>query len=64
MRMVADRIDAMLADKAYDAAAIRKDLANDDIEALFPARATAATRRRMTEPSTAGANRSSGCLTS
>jgi transposase len=38
MRMIADRIDAMLADKGYDADAIRKELANADIEAVIPAK--------------------------
>jgi transposase len=38
MRMIADRIDAMLADKGYDADAIRKELANANIEAVIPAK--------------------------
>ena len=38
MRMIADRIDALLADKGYDADAIREELANSDIEAVIPAK--------------------------
>jgi transposase len=36
MAMIADRIDALLADKGYDADAIREELANADIEAVIP----------------------------
>lgn len=38
MRMIADRIDALLADKGYDADAIRQELADAEIEAVIPAR--------------------------
>lgn len=38
MRMIADRIDALLADKGYDADAIREALASADIEAVIPAK--------------------------
>jgi transposase len=34
--MLADRIEALLADKGYDADAIRKGLAKADIEAVIP----------------------------
>ena len=34
--MLADRIEALLADKGYDADAIRQELANADIEAVIP----------------------------
>jgi transposase len=37
MRMLADRIDALLADKGYDADAIRQELADAEIEAVIPA---------------------------
>ncbi len=40
MRMVANRIDALLADKGYDADAIREDLADAEVEAVIPAKAT------------------------
>ena len=39
MRMVADRIDALLADKGYDADAIREELADAEVEAVIPAQA-------------------------
>lgn len=38
IRMVTDQIDALLADKGYDADAIREDLANAKIEAVNPAK--------------------------
>ena len=38
MRMIADRIDALLADKGYDADAIRDELASANIEAVIPAK--------------------------
>ncbi len=38
MRMIADRIDALLADKGYDADAIRQELADAEIEAVIPAK--------------------------
>jgi len=34
--MLADRIDALLADKGYDADAIRQKLAKTDVEAVIP----------------------------
>lgn len=39
MRMI-DRIDALLADKGYDADAIRNELASADIEAVIPAKSS------------------------
>lgn len=39
MRMVTDRIDALLADRGYDADAIRDELANANVEAVIPAKA-------------------------
>jgi IS5 family transposase len=38
MRMIADRIEALLADKGYDADAIRKELEKAEIEAAIPAK--------------------------
>lgn len=38
MRMIADRIDALLADKGYDADAIREELASTGTEAVIPAK--------------------------
>ena len=38
VRMIADRIDALLADKGYDADAIREELARADMEAVIPAK--------------------------
>jgi len=39
MRLVADRIDALLADKGYDADAVREELAGARIEAVILAKA-------------------------
>lgn len=38
MRMIADRIDALLADKGYDSDAVRDTLTSMDVEAVIPAR--------------------------
>ena len=38
MRMVADRVDALLADRGYDADAIREELADANVEAVIPAK--------------------------
>lgn len=38
MRVIADRINALLADKGYDADAIRQELADAEIEAVIPAK--------------------------
>ena len=38
MRMIAYKIDALLADKGYDADAIREQLAQAEIEAVIPAK--------------------------
>jgi IS5 family transposase len=47
--MLADRVEALLADKGYDADSIREELAKADGEAVIPAkRATAAYRSRTT----------------
>ena len=37
-RMLAEHVDALLADKGYDADAIRDTLANADVEAVIPAK--------------------------
>jgi transposase len=37
-RMISDRIEAFLADKGYDADAIRQEIAEADIEAVIPAK--------------------------
>ena len=37
-RMLAERIEALLADRGYDADAIRQELAKADIEAVIPAK--------------------------
>lgn len=34
--MIADKIEALLADKGYDADAIREELANAEVEAVIP----------------------------
>jgi len=36
--MIADRIEALLADKGYDADAIREEIAKAEIEAVIPAK--------------------------
>lgn len=46
MRMVADWIDALLADKGYDADAIRDCLADAKVDAVIPAK----TNRRNPAP--------------
>ncbi|WP_245442522.1 transposase [Mesorhizobium hawassense] len=38
LRMTADKIEALLADKGYDADAIREELAKAEIEAVIPAK--------------------------
>ena len=38
MRMVADRIDALLADKGYDSDAVRDTLTSMNVEVVIPAR--------------------------
>jgi transposase len=37
-RMIADKIEALLADKGYDADAIREELTKADVEAVIPAK--------------------------
>ena len=37
-RMIADKIEALLADKGYDADAIRVELAEAEVEAVIPAK--------------------------
>jgi transposase len=36
--MIADKIEALLADKGYDTDAIREELANAEVEAVIPAK--------------------------
>lgn len=36
--MIADKIEVLLADKGYDADAIREELANAEVEAVIPAK--------------------------
>ena len=62
--MIADRIEALLADKGYDADAIRQEIAKAGVEAVIPAKATAALPPRMIARNTAGATLSSACSTS
>ena len=38
MRMIADKIEALLADKGYDADAIREEIASAKIEAVIPSK--------------------------
>ncbi|BCH33368.1 hypothetical protein MesoLjLc_52980 [Mesorhizobium sp. L-8-10] len=54
--LIADRIEAMLADKGYDAGATREEIAKAEVEAVIPA--TAATRPSMAKANTDGATRS------
>jgi transposase len=44
--------DALLADKGYDADAIRADLADRNIQAVIPGRSNRARKSNMTAPST------------
>jgi transposase len=45
-RMIGDRIEAFLADRGYDADAIREEIARADVEAVIPAK----TNRRTPIP--------------
>ncbi|WP_380784436.1 transposase [Sphingomonas sp. R86520] len=62
--MLADRIEALLADKGYDADAIRQELARADVEAVIPTKSN----RRIPIPhvarNTVGAISSSVCSAS
>jgi hypothetical protein len=62
--MLADRIEALFADKSYDADAIRQELTKADVEAVIPTKVTAAFRSRMIARNTVGAVSSSACLAS
>jgi transposase len=58
LRMVADKIEALLADKGYDADAIREELARADIEAVIPA------RRNRKDPTPHDPENTSGVISS
>ncbi|MEG3168196.1 hypothetical protein U1737_08335 [Sphingomonas sp. LB3N6] len=45
--MLADQIEALLADKGYDADAIRQELAMADVEAVIPPKVAASYRSRI-----------------
>ncbi|MGI4957065.1 MAG: hypothetical protein ACRYGI_05625, partial [Janthinobacterium lividum] len=62
--MLADRVDALLADKGYDADTIRAELAEADVEAVIPTKSTAGYRSRMIARNTAGGTSLSACSTS
>jgi len=53
--MISDRIEALLADKGYGAAAIREGTAGAEINAVIPQRATGVIRSRTTSQNTDGA---------
>lgn len=48
LRMLGDRIKALLADRGYDADAIRAEIAVAGVEAVIPPKATAASQSRTT----------------
>ncbi|WP_082452920.1 transposase [Sphingomonas sp. Leaf208] len=66
--MLADRIEALLADKGYDADAIRQELARNSPGRMsrrsFQPKVTAAYRSRMIARNTVGAISSSACSAS
>jgi hypothetical protein len=61
--MIGERVEAFLADRGYDADAIREQIAAAGVEAVIRPRAIAAIRSRMTRLNTAGATWSSACST-
>lgn len=63
-RMIGDRIEAFLADRGYDADAIREEIAAAGVEAVIPAKSNRRNQPRTTERNTAGAIWSSVCSTS
>jgi IS5 family transposase len=62
--MIADKIEALLADKGYDADAIREELTKADVEAVIPAKSNRRGPSRTTAKNIAGATSSSACSTS
>ena len=63
-RMLGDRIEALLADKGYDADAIRAELAAAGVEAVIPTKGNRRVPSRTIARNTAGAISSSACLAS
>ena len=62
--MIADRIEALLADKGYDSDAIRQEIAKAGVEAVIPAKSNRRAPTRMIARNTVGATLSSACSTS
>ncbi len=62
-RMMTDCIEAFLADRGYDADAIRQEIAAAGVEAVIPAKSNRLDPSRTTGPKTNGAISSSGCST-
>ncbi|WP_410000570.1 hypothetical protein [Mesorhizobium sp. SP-1A] len=62
--MIKDKIDAFLADKGYDADAIREKIASANVETVIPAKRTGAIRSHTTKPSINGETGSSVSSTS
>jgi hypothetical protein len=61
--MIADKIEALLADKGYDADAIREELTKADVEAVIPAKSNRREPIAHDRENTAGATSSSACST-
>jgi hypothetical protein len=62
--MIADKIEALLADKGYDADAIREELTKADVEAVIPAKSNRREPIAHDRENIAGATSSSACSTS
>jgi transposase len=63
-RMIADKIEALLADKVCDADAIREELTKADVEAVIPAKSNRREPIAHDRENDAGATSSSACSTS
>jgi IS5 family transposase len=61
--MITDKIEAFLADRGYDADAIREELAKAEVEAVISAKSNRKSPLRMTEKSTVGETSSSASST-
>ena len=59
--MIADKIEALLADKGYDTDAILKELANAEVEAVIPAESNGREPIPNDRENIAGATSSSAC---
>lgn len=63
-RIIADKIEALLADKGHDADAIREELTKADVEAVIPAKSNRREPIAHDREKTVGATSPSACSTS